>query len=63
MKRNNTGFEEVNLFEEIGDLVIQPLNSFCNIVDAAFEGELPDKKDVATILGAVASLWLITRIF
>ena len=61
--RNKIDMNGPSLFEEIGEIVIKPFDSACNILFDALEGNIPKSKDVVTIVGAVASLWLITRIF
>jgi hypothetical protein len=61
--KQDTGIIDINLFEEIGNIVMEPIASVCNIVDAALNGKLPEDKDITTIVGAIATLWLITRIF
>lgn len=61
--KNNIDIDGPNLFEEIGEIVMQPFDSACNILTDVLNGETPDSKDVTTIVGALASLWLITRIF
>ena len=52
-----------NVFQEIGELAMEPVNSAWAIGVALISGETPRKKDILTVVGGIASLALIAKIF